>query len=121
MMKTIYKKINFGILTMLLLVSSGCEDFLDRYPDNALTSDQMFSDINNAQTTIIALYDLLSETYLLGRNVPLRGSLKGADFLHFIENPDKRFDREYKYAEISSNAGYAGYLWNYSGRSFHSI
>ncbi len=113
MMKTINKKINAGILAFLLLISSGCEDFLDRYPDNALTAEQLFSDIEYAQTTITALYDLLSETYLLGRNVPLRGSLKGADFFHFVENPDKRFDREYKYAEISSSAGYAGYLWNY--------
>ncbi|MFC2116795.1 RagB/SusD family nutrient uptake outer membrane protein [Bacteroidota bacterium] len=113
-MKTIYKRMNFGILVLLLLISSGCEDFLDRYPDNALTANQLISDIEYSQTTIIALYDLLSETYLLGRDIPLRGSLKGADFFHFTENPDKRFDREYKYAEISSNAGQAGYLWNYS-------
>lgn len=113
-MKRLYKKISIGIFSILLLISSSCEDFLDRYPDNALTATQLFTDIEYAQTTITALYDLLSDSYLLGRNVPLRGSLKGTDFFHFTENPNLRFDQEYKYTEISSDAGYGGYLWNYA-------
>jgi hypothetical protein len=120
MMKKRNKYIVPGFLVLILSVFSGCEDFLDRYPDNALTADQLFSDRQYAETTITALYDLLSEGYMLGRTVPLRGSLKGADFFHFVENPNVRFDIEYKYVEISSNAGYAGYLWNYCYKTIYS-
>ncbi len=119
-MKTLYKIFGILSLTSLFLFSSGCEDFLNRYPDNALTEAQIYADVKDAETAVIAVYDLLSEGYLLGRNVALRGSLKGADFFHFIENPNKRFDKEYKYVEISSSAGYAGYLWNYSYKTIAS-
>jgi len=120
MMKKNNKINTIGILILLLSILYGCEDFLERYPDNALTAEQLYSNAEYAQTTIIALYDLLSEGYLLGRNVPLRGSMKGADFFHFIENPDRRFDREYRYEEISSNAGYAGFLWNYCYKTIYN-
>jgi hypothetical protein len=103
-----------------LLAFSGCEEFMDRYPTDALSSEQIFSDLESAQTTIIAAYDLLSDSYLLGRSTMLRGSLKGADFFHFTENPNLRFDREYKYAEIATDAGYAGYIWNYAYKTIAS-
>ncbi|MCK5134458.1 MAG: RagB/SusD family nutrient uptake outer membrane protein [Bacteroidales bacterium] len=119
-MKTLYKIAGIFTVGFILLGTSGCEDFLNRYPDNALTEDQIFTNEKNAETAVIALYDLLSETYMFGRNVPLRGSLKGADFFHFIENPNLRFDIEYKYVEISSAAGYAGYLWNYCYKTIAS-
>ncbi|MEN8155897.1 MAG: RagB/SusD family nutrient uptake outer membrane protein [Bacteroidota bacterium] len=112
-MKTIYKTIAIITTGILLLITAGCEDFLNRYPDNALTEAQILSDVENANTALIAVYDLLSEGYMFGRNTLLRGSLKGGDFFHFTENPNVRFDIEYKYSEISSRAGYAGYLWNY--------
>lgn len=120
MMRKKVKKTSIGIFAALLFMVTGCEDFLNRYPDNALTAEQLYSDIEYAQATIVALYDLLSETDLLGRNVPLRGSLKGTDFFHFTENPNLRFDREYKYVEISSSAGYAGYIWNYCYKTIAS-
>ena len=116
-MNAIYKNIKIVSIVLFLFLSSSCEDFLDRYPDNALTVEQIYSDIDYAQTTLVALYDLLSSSYMLGRNVPLRGSLKATDFFHFTENPNLRFDKEYKYVEISSDAGYAGYLWNYCYRT----
>jgi starch-binding outer membrane protein, SusD/RagB family len=119
-MKTLYKIFGVLSLTSLFLLSSGCEDFLNRYPDNALTEAQIYADVKDAETAVIAVYDLLSEGYLLGRNTALRGSLKGADFFHFTENPNKRFDTEYKYVEISSSAGYAGYLWNYAYKTIAS-
>ena len=101
-------------------MASSCEDFLNRYPDNALTEDQIYSTVDNAQTAVIAIYDLLSETYLFGRDALLRGSLKGADFFHFTENPNLRFDIEYKYTEIAAVAGYAGYLWNWCYKTIAS-
>lgn len=119
-MKTIYRLLGIVSVAACLLIVSGCEDFLDRYPDNALTEGQIYENVKNAEPAVIALYDLLSESYLFGRNVPLRGSLKGADFFHFTENPNLRFDTEYKYTEISSSAGYAGYLWNYCYKTIAS-
>lgn len=108
-------KISKVILILAVVLSfSACENFLDRYPTDSLSTAQVYSNIETAESAVIAVYDLLSDTYLFGRNASLRGSLKGADFFHFIENPNKRFDKEYKYVEISSSAGYAGYLWNYS-------
>ncbi|MCF8347106.1 MAG: RagB/SusD family nutrient uptake outer membrane protein, partial [Bacteroidales bacterium] len=109
-----------GLILIFLISFTGCEEFLDRYPSDALTSEQIFADLEGAQTTITALYDLLSDNYLLGRSTMLRGSLKGADFFHFTENPNKRFDSEYKYAEIASSAGYAGYIWNYAYKTIAS-
>lgn len=119
-MKLVSRTIVILTLGFILLAFSACEDFLNRYPDNALTEGQIYTDVKNAETAVIALYDLLSESYLFGRNAPLRGSLKGADFFHFTENPNLRFDIEYKYTEISSAAGYAGYLWNYAYKTIAS-
>jgi hypothetical protein len=104
------KYIKSAALLLIVLLLSGCEDFLDRYPKTSVSGKDIFSSIETAEAGLIGLYSTLQDGRLTGRGTLVRGDLKGPDFF-LLTGGGQYFVPEYNYQENVTNHGQAGYIW----------
>ncbi len=97
-------------LLLIMVIISGCEDFLDRYPKTSVSGKDIFSSIETAQAGLLGLYSDLQDGRLTGRGTLVRGDLKGPDFF-LLTGGGQYFVPEYNYDENVTNHGQAGYIW----------
>lgn len=105
--KYIIKTITFFLVVILI---SGCEEFLDRYPSTSVSEDNIYSDIETAGAALLGLYSDLQDGRLTGRGTLIKGDLKGPDFF-LLTGGGQYFVPEYNYQENVTNNGQAGYIW----------
>ncbi len=105
--KYIIKTITFFLVMILI---SGCEKFLDRYPSTSVPEGNIYSDIETAGAALLGLYSDLQNGRLTGRGTLIKGDLKGPDFF-LLTGGGQYFTPEYNYDENVTNNGRAGSIW----------
>lgn len=89
------KNFNYILLAFILLIGVSCDDFIDKTPVDQLTAEELFTDVKNAETTVIASYRSLESAYYYGQAfivVPefaaghLRHTASYPEYLEYEEN-----------------------------------
>jgi len=103
-MKSIFRKIiiNLGVLSCVWIGTSSCSKVFDLDPEEALTTQQMYRDIYDADAAIIGLYGKFSK---LAKQYVVLNELR-ADLLDVTENADLSL-REINNHSVSANNAYA--------------
>lgn len=104
------------LLLFLLIISTGCEDFLEvDFPNGQLTADEVFEDEATARAAVNTLYAQLRESTLLtGISTGLSVSMGlYADELDYYNVPGGVLDAFYNHTVLPSNSGITS-LWNNS-------
>ncbi len=99
-----------GILLLILVNLTACEDFLDRYPSTSVSGEDIYSNLETAQAGLIGLYNCLQSGDLTGRSTLLRGDMKSCDFM-LLTGSGQYFGYEYNYRDNVTNYGSAGVIW----------
>lgn len=98
------------ILFLTIFLTSGCEDYLDRYPKTSVSGKDIFSSLETAEAGLIGLYNNLQDGRLTGRDSFMRGDFKGSD-VFLLTGGGQYFTTEYNYQDNVTNHGEAGYIW----------
>lgn len=108
------KQINYILFTVLVLLGTSCEDFLEQYPSTALPADQAIQSVNDLQNAVNGVYTQLIEanlptyaTYYAGDYIAF-GDLRGDDMTFILNanqiSPVARFGYD-------KNSNYSNIFW----------
>ena len=104
------KSLVFGILICILFGSFGCESWLDVQPEDRVTDEQLFSDVQGFRTALNGIYVELSS-----------GSLYGGDLLvDGVEVLAQRYDFSDNTSDISRLCTY-NYTTDYAKNKFEGV
>ena len=103
------------IAALPLLLLGGCESFLDKesYTDQ---EEEVLQTAEGIEALLSGVYNLITDPYYYGRAIYGYEAAKGTDF--FVrQSSGNNYERENRYAESTSSAGYAGSTW----RTIYSV
>lgn len=104
------------LISVVLLVASCGEKFLEQYPSTSITSDNAIQTKNDVEYAVNGMYDLMASQGYYGAAMFFYGDVKGDDVQSLYSNSRHAYYC-YMYEHIPSSLR-AGYLW---GRPWYVI
>lgn len=114
MKRIIYSIMAAGLLTLV----SGCsDDFLDKSPSNAITTDEAITTLQDVKVANNGLYSLMASTYYYNAPMFLYGDMRGDDMQPTYWSSSRTFHKFYMF-EHSTQSPNNGGLW---GRPYYIV
>lgn len=102
-------KLSILIVALQMLMLCSCDDFLDKesYTDQ---EEEVLLTREGIDALLSGVYNIYTDPYFYGRAIYAYEASKGVDF--FVRSSSgNRYERENRYAENTSSAGYAENTW----------
>jgi len=105
------KRINIlPVLFAIAILFASCEDFLEKVPQQNLTTESAIAKYADAQVAVNGVYDALQSSNYYGRNFVVIGDV-AADNVKISTSGSGRFLSEYNYSVVASNGDITSF-WN---------
>lgn len=110
------------LLVMSVLLSS-CEDILEKFPNDQINEEIIFSSLTKADDVLIGVYSEIAGTSYLGATLYLRAAVKGTDFRAIKPSLNERnpLKIEYEYSETALANGRASEMWNSCYKALNNL
>jgi starch-binding outer membrane protein, SusD/RagB family len=117
---------NIKVMLCLLVIGTllgSCEDILEKFPDDQINSEIVFSSLKKADDILIGVYNEIAGTSYLGAGLYLRAAMKGTDFRAIKPSLNERnpLKIEYEYSETPLLNGNAFNLWSSCYKALNNL
>jgi starch-binding outer membrane protein, SusD/RagB family len=119
-MKNIKRMLYLIVISTLL---SSCEDILEKFPDDQINEEIVFSTVKKANGVLMGVYNEIAGTGYLGAGLYLRAAMKGTDFRAIKPSLNERnpLKVEYQYSETPLLSGNAFNMWSSCYKALNNI
>ncbi len=101
-------------LSLILIISSCSEEFIEQSPSDQPNTETLFSTVEGAETNLVAIYSMMNYYYGLGMRNILMPEAMGDDVVIATANAYSRFYEQYRFAYTStSSIPYNLYRYSY--------